>query len=127
MDVYAALIAHLRAVDGVAAAYVEAPHDLELKLPAVDLQPVGPARRHRAFNHLGADALDVDVDIYFTTSDALTGAGQALAHRVRQSLAGFRQGLMKSIDVGRPESRPDRNPNIRRLCVTVTVIAPAVS
>ena len=61
-DEYAALISHL-ALLGYPV-YFHLPHSFEEQgLPAIWVQPVGPAARSPGLNHLGIDRIDLDVDI----------------------------------------------------------------
>lgn len=128
MDLYAALVVYLKDFPGVASVQREMTHDFELALlPAIDLVDPGPAGRKPALQGLGFDAVDVDIDLYFSRASWMSGAGDALARDLREHLSSFRFGRMKAIEVSRPHKRPDRNSNIRRLGFTVTVLMPAQS
>lgn len=125
-DVYAALVTHLSQLGQVGSVYREAPHDADLgTLPAIDLQDPGPAGRKPAWQHLGVDEVDIDVDLYVTRTMWLRGQADPLADTIRTHLYRFRAGRMKAVEVSRPTKRSDRNPEIRRLGMTVTVLVPA--
>lgn len=119
------IVAFLSAA-GVAPVYADLPHDFELDtLPAVDLQSVGPARREAGLNVLGVDYVDIDVDYYCSARDFRVGLAMPRALQLRRFLARLNRGGVRAIEVSRPVRRPDRNPNVRRLSMTMTVAVPA--
>ena len=123
-DEYAALISHL-ALLGYPV-YFHLPHSFEEQgLPAIWVQPVGPAARSPGLNHLGIDRIDLDVDILTGVTSWDTGEAMRLSHRIRQHLTGLRTGGFRVLDAGRPVARPDWNPDIRRIGLTVTLAVPA--
>lgn len=127
MDPFAALVPYLNAVPGVATVHVGLPHDAEMRtLPCIDLQPAGPAARHRSSAGLGFDTQDIDVDLYVSASDWKLGRASPLASQVRAHLDRFRAGLIVAVEVTTPQKLPDRNPNIRRMGMTVSVRLPAL-
>lgn len=127
-DIYAALITHLSHLEQVGSVYRELPHNADLgTLPALDLQDPGPAGRKPAWQGLGWDAVDIDVDLYITRTMWLQGLADPLANTIRHHLYTFRAGQMRAVEVTRPTKRSDRNENIRRLGMTVTVLVPAFS
>lgn len=126
MDPLAALVTYLAGVPGIASVHVELPHDEQLRsLPCIDLQPAGPAARHPALLGLGFDTQDIDVDLYVSAGDWRRGLARPLATRVRVHLDRFRSGPMAAVGVTAPHKLPDRNPDIRRLGMTVSVRLPA--
>lgn len=123
-DVLAVLVSHLKS--GPWRVYAEMPHSFELKsLPAISIVQVGPSARSPALNGLGVDWIDFDCDLYIDHTQWVSGQAQRLADHLRQHLTQLHSGGVRFIDASRPEKRPDRNPNIRRLSVTVTVAVPA--
>lgn len=128
MDVYAALVQHIRGFQGIQSVQVEMPHGFDMKtLPAVDLTDPGPAGRKPALQGLGFDEVDVDVDLFISHTMWLTGGARALADDLRVHLMTFHTGRMKTVEVTRPSKRPDRNSSIRRLGMIITVLMPAQS
>lgn len=106
--------------------YVDIPHKFELgRLPAIGLYYVGPAERRPALNSLGIDMEDIDVDIFIPKKTWVTGEAFKLAQLLRMQLYQFRTDDSRCLEVTRPTRRPDRNPTIRRLGMTVTVASPA--
>nr|WP_216606957.1 hypothetical protein [Corynebacterium ulcerans] len=106
--------------------YSELPHDFEEKrLPALWVQHVGPAARRQAINSRGIDYVDLDIDLFVSLDMWHTGAAMDLAQKVRTHVHRFHEGMLKVLDTGRPEARPDFNSVIRRYGLTITVAVPA--
>lgn len=125
MDVLAAIVEKLQGVNDWPV-YAELPHDFELAgLPAVDVWQVGPAERRAAMNALGADIVEFDVDIYTTPAMWNSGDAWKLANAARMELWRWWGASIHVVDASRPESRPDRNENIRRVGFTVSVMVAA--
>lgn len=126
MDPYAALVTYLDGLNLVASVHVELPHDEKLRaLPCINLVSAGPAQRQMTMQSLGLDIQDIDVDIYVDESMWVRGDAHRIANLVRAKLSLFRVGRMHVTEVTRPEKLPDRNPSIRRLGMTVSVLIPA--
>lgn len=124
-DEYAVLIAHL-SQHGLPV-YLELPHGFEARgEPVLWVQPVGPASRSPALNKLGFDRIGLDVDLLAGADFWATGQANLLMHSVRQRLTGLRTDGFRVLDVGRPVVRPDWNPDIRRIGLTVELAVPAV-
>lgn len=106
--------------------YSEMPHDFDGKhLPALWVQHVGPAARRQAINSRGIDYIDLDIDLFVSLEMWHTGKAMELAQMVRMHVHRFREGMVKVLDTGRPEPRPDINSTIRRYGLTITVAVPA--
>lgn len=126
VDVFAALVPYLANVPGVAAVYEEIPHGaISERLPLIHLESAGPARRSPSWQGLGADLVGIDVNLYVSEAMWSSGAAMELAFELRAHLATFRRGLARAVDVSRPEKWPDRNPNSRRIGMTIDVLLPA--
>lgn len=126
MDPYAALVDHLDGLDVVSSVHVELPHDQELRqLPCINLVSAGPAQRQMTMQGLGLDIQDIDVEIYVDESTWVRGDALRIANFLRAKLSVFRLGRMHVTEVTRPDKLPDRNPSIRRLGMTVSVLVPA--
>lgn len=123
-DVYAALVSYLGGHGYKASAFMPMADPLP-SLPWVDLQSAGPGITHPGINTLGADTVDVDVGYYVSATDWLRGGVPDQARALRHLLAKFQQGHMRVVAVTRPHRMPDRNPNIRRMEMTVSVRLPA--
>lgn len=126
MDIIAELVKYISQIDGINAVYEEVPHNaIPKNLPVVHLESAGPVRRVPALQHLGADQVGVDVNLYVSESMWKTGEGMRLAHRLRASMYDFRTGQARAVEVSRPEKWPDRNPKSRRIGMTIEVMLPA--
>lgn len=119
-DVYRELVKQLSTAGQVV--YVEVPHNAPLdKLPCIDLQPAGPGSNLGAFNALGGDLVDVDVDFYAPVDYFNSGMAYEHASAIRSFLSKIRLPGFNVVAVTYPISLPDRNPRIRRLGMTATV------
>ncbi|OWX99387.1 hypothetical protein [Corynebacterium diphtheriae] len=106
--------------------YSELPHDFEEKhLPVLWVQHVGPAARRQAINSRGIDYVDLDIDLFVSLDMWHTGAAMELAQTIRTHMHRFREGMLKVLDTGRPEPRPNFNSTIRRCGLTIMVAVPA--
>lgn len=128
MDLFAELVTYIDQVPDVEAVHVDLEHGVRLQqLPCVALYSAGPAARHPAAQGLGADTVSIDVELFISPFMHHDGSGHQLAQQIRSHLARFRSGMARAVDVSRPARRPDRNPDVRRLGMTVDIIVPAFS
>lgn len=107
--------------------YVDLPTGFELKsLPSIGLSFVGTAERRPGLNVLGIDVEDVDVDLFVSPAMWESGEAVKLAHRIRIMLEHdfSPQSGVRVLGCSRPSRRPDRNPKIRRIGLTVSVASP---
>lgn len=125
IDPFIALNKYLTA-EGFGPVYTEMPNDQPLpRLPCVDLWPVAKSTAQHAFNAMGYDVHHIDVDLYLPRAMvSVTGEGYALADRLRKTLFAFRDPRIRVRHVTAPHRRPDRNRDIRRLGLTITLIIP---
>lgn len=127
MDLYPELVSYLRCIEPIRAVYTELPHGVELTaLPCINLVSAGPGRRLLSMQGLGVDAEDIDVELYIAEHMWQRGDAFPIAQKIRALLSQFRAGQAKALDVTRPEKLPDRNPSIRRLGMTVSIMLPAI-
>ncbi|UWE87248.1 hypothetical protein NY054_07145 [Corynebacterium diphtheriae bv. mitis] len=73
----------------------------------------------------GIDYVDLDIDLFVSLDMWHTGAAMELAQTIRTHMHRFREGMLKVLDTGRPEPRPNFNSTIRRCGLTITVAVPA--
>lgn len=126
MDPYAELVKYLTTIETIKSVHVELPHDAELRvMPCINLVSAGRAQRQPSMQGLGIDIQDIDVDVYVDDLTWKKGDAFRIANLVRLRLTGFRVGMMRAVEVSRPDKLPDRNANIRRLGMTVSVLLPA--
>lgn len=125
MDVYALLISYIAALPGIKSVHEDLTEGVDLgSLPCVAVHSAGPAQRRPALQGLGVDVVSIDVHLYISRSAWMKGQAYSLAEMLRRHLSVWRRGQIRAVDVSRPDRLPDRNPNIRRLGMTVDIHVP---
>lgn len=111
VDVEAELVAHLAAIQGVAVAGVDVPHDLEPRLPFVAVRLLPGQEWSRTWQGPSGHLLQsVDIDLFTRGLD-----GVVLGREIRSSISGMKvRGLTphRCPPMGR---RPEWNERVRRI------------
>lgn len=120
-DVFADLVVLLSDVGG-APVFMGLPHDFEKDhLPVINIVPLGGGTT-TLFQGGPVDELHVDVELFFSPDEYVSGRAMVWAARVRRALFMARVGRTIVRGTSRPLPVPDSNNVVRRVVFTAFVV-----